>query len=162
MWATGHSLIKAKMAETKSLLAGEMSGHIFFADRHPGYDDALYAALRLIGILGQRTQKLSSWHKNFPAIFNTPEIRIDCSHQDKFAVIESIKAMLDHQHQTYFDLDGIRVSVEHGWWLLRASHTQEAIVARLEADSLEHLDKLKEKVEGYLQQFNLTLNEALA
>ena len=162
MWATGHSLIKAKMAETKSLLAGEMSGHIFFADRHPGYDDALYAALRLIGILGQRTQKLNSWHKNFPEIFNTPEIRIDCSQQDKFNVIDSIKAMLDHQHQTYSDLDGIRVAVEHGWWLLRASHTQEAIVARFEANSLEYLNKLKEKVEGYLQQFNLTLNETSA
>jgi len=159
MWATGHSLIKAKMSETKSLLAGEMSGHIFFADRHFGYDDALYAALRLIGILGKYTQNLNSWHKKFPTIFNTPEIRIDCSQQDKFNVIETIKAKLKHQHQTYCDLDGVRVTEKHGWWLLRASHTQEAIVARIEADSLKDLNQLKEKVEGYLYQFNLTLSE---
>lgn len=159
MWATGHSLIKAKMAETKSLLAGEMSGHIFFADRHPGYDDALYAALRLIGILSQRSQKLSVWHKKFPQAFNTPEIRIDCSHQDKFGIIDSLKAILDHQHQNYCDLDGIRVTEQHGWWLLRASHTQEAIVARFEADSFEALNELKNKVEAYLQEFELTLNE---
>lgn len=159
MWATGHSLIKAKMAETKSLLAGEMSGHVFFADRHPGYDDALYAALRLVGILSQRSQKLSVWHKNFPQAFNTPEIRIDCFHQDKFNIINSIKEILEQHDQNYCDLDGIRVTEPQGWWLLRASHTQEAIVARIEADSFDSLTFLKNKVEKYLQQFELTLNK---
>lgn len=157
MWATGHSLIKAKMAETKALLAGEMSGHIFFADRHPGYDDALYAALRLIGILSLRSKTLSEWHSTFPTVFNTPEIRIDCFEQDKFYIIDSIKKNLDTQKQSYSDLDGIRVTLECGWWLLRASHTQEAIVARIEAKDVSALNQLKEDVETYLQHFKLSL-----
>tara|TARA_R110002095_G_scaffold202080_1_gene183328 strand:- start:2133 stop:3509 length:1377 start_codon:yes stop_codon:yes gene_type:complete len=155
MWRTGHSLIKKKMRETNSPLAGEMSGHIFFADRYYGYDDALYAALRFIGIINSKGIKLSQWIDDLPPVFNTPEIRIPCDHLNKFSVAGKVKACLDQDGVSYSGIDGVRVSTEKGWWLLRASNTQEILVARAEANSQEELDKSLDAIETYLKRAGL-------
>lgn len=152
MWRTGHSLIKKKMKEVGSPLAGEMSGHIFFADRYYGFDDAIYAALRFIGILSKKGIKLSQWLDELPPVFNTPEIRIPCETLDKFAVADKIKVCLEQDSISYSGVDGVRVSTEKGWWLLRASNTQEILVARAEANSQADLDKFLDAIEHYLKR----------
>ncbi len=143
MWRTGHSLIKAKMAEIGSPLAGEMSGHIFFADKWYGFDDALYAAVRLLGIVARMDGKLSAVRDALPHVLNTPELRFDCDDLRKFAVIEEVAARLKQAGAKVSDIDGVRVSTEDGWWLLRASNTQAVLVARCEAKTEEGLEKLK-------------------
>jgi phosphomannomutase len=143
MWKTGHSLIKAKMAETGSPLAGEMSGHVFFADRWYGFDDALYAAVRLLGIVARMDGKLSAVRQAMPQVINTPELRFDCDDVRKFAVIEEVAARLKHAGATVADIDGVRVQTEDGWWLLRASNTQAVLVARCEAANESGLERLK-------------------
>ena len=143
MWKTGHSLIKSKMAETGSPLAGEMSGHIFFADRWYGFDDALYAAVRTLGILARMDGKLSDVRKALPQVINTPEIRFDCDDRRKFAVIEEVAARLQAEGAKVSATDGVRVLTPDGWWLLRASNTQAVLVARCEASSGAGLDRLK-------------------
>jgi phosphomannomutase len=143
MWRTGHSLIKAKMAETGSPLAGEMSGHVFFADRWYGFDDALYAAVRLLGILARSGAPLSVVTDALPHVLNTPELRFDCDDRRKFAVIEEVAARLRTSGARVSDIDGVRVSTDDGWWLLRASNTQAVLVARAEARSSEGLERLK-------------------
>ncbi len=143
MWRTGHSLIKAKMAETGSPLAGEMSGHVFFADRWYGFDDALYAAVRLLGILARAEGPLSAVTDALPHVLNTPELRFDCDDLRKFAVIEEVAARLNADGARVSDIDGVRVSTPDGWWLLRASNTQAVLVARAEASSPEGLERLK-------------------
>ena len=143
MWKTGHSLIKAKMAETGSPLAGEMSGHIFFADRWYGFDDALYAAVRTLGILARMGTKLSAVREALPQVINTPELRFDCDDRRKFAVIEDVAARLRVEGATVSETDGVRVLTQDGWWLLRASNTQAVLVARCEASSEAGLDRLK-------------------
>lgn len=153
MWRTGHSLIKSKMAETKSPLAGEMSGHIFFADRHFGYDDALYAAMRLLGILGQKKLSLAQWYASIPHPYNTPEIRLECEGYDKFKIVEDVKDSLKNLGASFDETDGVRVSSAHGWWLLRASNTQEVLVARLEASTESGLASLKEELTHHLGEY---------
>ena len=143
MWKTGHSIIKAKMAELKSPLAGEMSGHIFFADKWYGFDDALYAAIRLLGIVARMEGRLSEVRKALPQVVNTPEVRFDCDDTRKFTVIEEVAARLKQQGAKVADIDGVRVMTEDGWWLLRASNTQAVLVARAEATSEEGLERLK-------------------
>ena len=143
MWKTGHSLIKAKMAETGAPLAGEMSGHIFFADKWYGFDDALYAAVRLLGILARMDGKLSAVRAALPEVVNTPELRFDCAEARKFAVIAEVAARLRRQGARLSDTDGVRVQTEDGWWLLRASNTQAVLVARAEASSKHGLERLK-------------------
>lgn len=143
MWKTGHSLIKAAIPETGALLAGEMSGHIFFADRHHGYDDALYAAVRLLGWLAGQPRALSECRADLPRPFNTPELRFPCPEGRKFAVVEEIGARLARSGADVSDIDGVRVSTADGWWLLRASNTQAVLVARCESGSPEGLDRLK-------------------
>jgi phosphomannomutase len=143
MWRTGHSLIKAKMAEIGSPLAGEMSGHIFFADKWYGFDDALYAAVRLLGIVARMDGKLSAVRAALPHVLNTPELRFDCADTRKFAVIEEVAARLKASGATVSDIDGVRVSTKDGWWLLRASNTQAVLVARAEAGTQDGLDRLK-------------------
>lgn len=155
MWRTGHSLIKKKMKEVGSPLAGEMSGHIFFADRYYGYDDGLYAALRFIGIINAKGIKLSQWVDDLPPVFNTPEIRIPCEHLDKFTVAKAVQACLDQDGVPYSGVDGVRVSTGKGWWLLRASNTQEILVARAEANSQDELDKSLDAIENYLKRAGL-------
>jgi len=143
MWRTGHSLIKAKMAEIGSPLAGEMSGHIFFADKWYGFDDALYAAVRLLGIVARMEGKLSAVRDALPHVLNTPELRFDCDDLRKFVVIKEVAARLNEEGATVSDIDGVRVTTQDGWWLLRASNTQAVLVARAEANSEAGLEKLK-------------------
>ncbi|MCX7380276.1 MAG: phosphomannomutase/phosphoglucomutase [Alphaproteobacteria bacterium] len=143
MWKTGHSLIKAKMAETACPLAGEMSGHIFFNDKWYGFDDALYAGIRLLGIVARMEGKLSAVREALPQVINTPELRFNCDDVRKFAVIEEVAARLKAAGAKVADNDGVRVSTADGWWLLRASNTQAVLVARCEANSEIGLDRLK-------------------
>jgi len=144
MFKTGHSLIKAKMAETGSPLAGEMSGHIFFADKWYGFDDALYCAVRLISLVSTSGQSLKAIVDTLPHVFNTPETRFDVDASRKFAVIDEIKARLAKVAGLKVnDIDGVRVTTPDGWWLIRASNTQEVLVARAEASSPEGLERLK-------------------
>jgi phosphomannomutase len=143
MWKTGHSLIKSKMAETGSPLAGEMSGHIFFADHWYGFDDALYAAVRTLGIIARMTGKLSAVREALPHVVNTPELRFDCDDRRKFAVIEEVAERLRAEGALVSAIDGVRVQTADGWWLLRASNTQAVLVARCEASSEAGLERLK-------------------
>jgi len=155
MWKTGHSLIKAKMAETGSPLAGEMSGHIFFADRWYGFDDALYAAVRALGIVARMDGDLSAVRSALPQVLNTPEVRFDCDDNRKFAVIEEVAARLRKDGANVSETDGVRVLTEDGWWLLRASNTQAVLVARCEAKTAEGLERLKAALVGQLEQSGL-------
>jgi len=143
MWKTGHSLIKAKMAEIGAPLGGEMSGHIFFADHWYGFDDALYAAVRLLGILARTGGPLSAARLALPQPLNTPELRFPCDEARKFAVMRDVAARLQQAGATVTDIDGVRVQTADGWWLLRASNTQAVLVARAEADSAAGLERLK-------------------
>ena len=143
MWKTGHSLIKSKMAETGSPLAGEMSGHIFFADKWYGFDDAPYSAVRLLGIVARMEGPLSAVLAALPKVLNTPELRFDCEEARKFAVVEEVKSRLAAAGANVQAVDGVRVLTEDGWWLLRASNTQAVLVARCEARSAEGLERLK-------------------
>ncbi|NOG68993.1 phosphoglucomutase/phosphomannomutase PgmG [Roseicella sp. DB1501] len=143
MWKTGHSLIKAKMAETGSPLAGEMSGHIFFADKWYGFDDAPYSAVRLLGIIARMPQTLSAVRAALPQVINTPELRFDCPEERKFEVVREVKERLTGAGAKVQDVDGVRVLTPDGWWLLRASNTQAVLVARCEASSEAGLERLK-------------------
>ncbi|WP_160000059.1 phosphoglucomutase/phosphomannomutase PgmG [Roseomonas sp. 18066] len=146
MWKTGHSLIKAKMAETRAPLSGEMSGHIFFADKWYGFDDALYGAIRLLGILARADQSLAEMRAGLPQVLNTPELRFDCPDERKFGVIAEVKERLAQSGAKVNDVDGVRVLTEDGWWLLRASNTQAVLVARAEAKTEEGLERLKRDI----------------
>ncbi len=143
MWKTGHSLIKAKMAETGAPLAGEMSGHVFFADKWYGFDDALYASVRLLGIVARMSGKLSEVREALPHVINTPELRFNCDDTRKFGVIGEVAGRLKAAGAKVSDIDGVRVQTSDGWWLLRASNTQAVLVARAEATSEEGLERLK-------------------
>jgi phosphomannomutase len=158
MAKTGHSLIKAKMAELDAPLAGEMSGHIFFADHYYGFDDALYAAIRFFSILCRMDQSLSDRYASMPKALNTPELRFECADERKFLVIEEVKARLAESGDDVNDVDGVRVRGEDGgWWLLRASNTQAVLVARCEADTEEALTAVKAKLADQLEQSGLSL-----
>jgi phosphomannomutase/phosphoglucomutase len=149
MWKAGHSLIKAKMKEEKALLGGEMSGHFFFADRYFGYDDAIYAALRLLEILSQSGSKISTLLSDIPKLYSTPEIRVDCPDNKKAAVVEKIKK--HYQNNTgLIDIDGVRIPFPDGWALVRSSNTQPVIVLRFEASSESSLKKIRKEVESLL------------
>jgi phosphomannomutase len=156
MWRTGHSLIKAKMAELGAPLAGEMSGHIFFADKWYGFDDALYAAIRLLGIVARMDGKLSAVRDALPHVVNTPELRFDCDDVRKFAVIEQVAERLRQANADVSDIDGVRVTTQDGWWLLRASNTQAVLVARAEAKTEAGLERLKQELVTQLEASGLT------
>ena len=149
MYKTGHSLIKAKMKEEHAELAGEMSGHMFFADRYFGYDDALYAACRLLEIVAASGKPLSAQMDGLPRNVSTPEIRVDCPDETKFAVVAKVAAQFRKTHDV-IEVDGVRVLFEHGWGLLRASNTQPVLVMRFEASSDAHLNEYQKEVEGVL------------
>jgi phosphomannomutase len=152
MWKTGHSLIKAKMAEIGSPLAGEMSGHIFFADKWYGFDDALYAAVRIIALLAKRTESLAALKDRLPKMVNTPELRFDCTEDRKFKVVDEVKQRLAAAGAKVDATDGVRVNDKDGWWLLRASNTQAVLVARCEAKDAAGLDRLKATLVGELKK----------
>ena len=155
MWKTGHSLIKKKIKEEKALLAGEMSGHIFFADRFFGFDDAIYASARLMEILSRSDKKISEMFSGLPKTYNTPEIRIYASDEVKFKIVEDVKKELAKEYPV-IDVDGVRAIFPAGWGLVRASNTQEALVLRFEADTEEDLksiqDEVKQVVEKVIQK----------
>jgi phosphomannomutase/phosphoglucomutase len=159
MWKTGHSLIKAKMKELHAALAGEMSGHIFFADRYFGYDDAIYAACRIVEILKKlkstkgASASLSTLLADLPRTFNTPEIRFDCPDHIKFKVVESAKEMfvrgdgLAQRPREVITVDGVRAIFEKGWGLIRASNTQPVLVMRFEANDPASLEAIRTMME---------------
>jgi len=151
MYKTGHSLIKAKMKEEHAELAGEMSGHMFFADRYYGYDDALYAACRLIEIVANSGKPLSHQLEGIPQMVSTPELRIDCPDEAKFQVVEKVANLVRQRYQVV-DVDGVRVPFEHGWGLVRASNTQPVLVMRFEASSEDLLGKYQQEIEAMVAQ----------
>ena len=156
MWRTGHSLIKTRMAETGAPLAGEMSGHIFFKDRYYGFDDALYAAIRLIETLSFRDEPLSAMRDRLPQMVNTPELRFPCSEERKFSAVEDVKAWLEGQDGLEVSkVDGVRVMTPNGWWLLRASNTQDVLVARCESETEVGLAALKVNLADALRAVGL-------
>jgi phosphomannomutase len=158
MWKTGHSLIKVKMAETKSPLAGEMSGHIFFADEYYGFDDALYAAVRLLRAVARSGKSLAMLRDALPTLVNTPEIRIACPDEKKFAVVKALSEELRGERADFNDIDGIRISKHGGWWLLRASNTQAVLVARAEAPDEKALAALKADLAQRLGRHGISFN----
>jgi len=155
MYKTGHSFIKSKMQEINAKLAGEMSGHIFFADDYYGYDDALYSAIRIIDILIKDGRKLSDIRKSLPKTFSTPEIKINSCDSEKFTIIKKLQSDLRGKNIKFNDIDGIRVNNELGWWLIRASNTSPILVARCEANSQENLDKLINNLRDILDEYDL-------
>jgi phosphomannomutase len=150
MWKTGHSLIKSKMKETGAPLAGEMSGHIFFAHDYYGFDDALYAAVRLIRAVTQLGGSLTALRDAMPAMVNTPELRFQVDESRKFAVVDEVLDRLAADGANVDRTDGARVTTEDGWWLLRASNTQDVLVARAEAADQEGLDALVAQIDEQL------------
>ncbi|MCM0604818.1 MAG: phosphomannomutase/phosphoglucomutase [Xanthomonadaceae bacterium] len=151
MWKTGHSLIKSKMKESKALLAGEMSGHIFFADRYFGYDDAIYGAIRLYEIVQNISKPASSLLADLPKTFNTPEIRVDCPDEHKFQIVARAKELLSKTNKIN-DIDGVRIETKQGWCLIRASNTQPVLVLRFEAESENYLAEMRSMVDRALEQ----------
>lgn len=151
MWKTGHSLIKKKIKEEQALLAGEMSGHIFFADKWFGFDDAIYSSARLLEILARQKKSLSQLLSDLPPTYNTPEIRIYASDEVKFHIVEEVKKALAKKYPI-IDIDGVRANFPHGWALVRASNTQEVLVLRFEADTPENLQAIREEVETLLRE----------
>ncbi|MFC7497681.1 phosphoglucomutase/phosphomannomutase PgmG [Enterovirga sp. GCM10030262] len=150
MWKTGHSLIKSKMKETGAPLAGEMSGHIFFAHDYYGFDDGLYAAVRLIRAVTQLGGSLTALRSAMPDMVNTPEMRFQVDESRKFPVIEEVLGRLEASGATVDRTDGARVNTDDGWWLLRASNTQDVLVARAEAKDREGLDRLVGQIDEQL------------
>jgi phosphomannomutase len=150
MWQTGHSLIKAKMKLTGAPLAGEMSGHIFFADRFYGFDDGLYGAVRVLSLVAGGRDSAGALRDQLPVFVNTPELRFPCADTRKFAVVDEVKARLAAAGAEVTAVDGVRVKTADGWWLLRASNTQDVLVARCEARDEAGLERLKKQLVGAL------------
>ena len=150
MWKTGHSLIKTKMAETDSPLAGEMSGHIFFKHLWYGFDDAIYSAIRLISAIAMSGKSLAELKSAMPALVNTPEMRFQVDESRKFAVVDEVLDRLETAGTEVDRTDGARVNTPDGWWLLRASNTQDVLVARAEAKDQAGLDRLLGQIDEQL------------
>ncbi len=160
MWKTGHSFIKDKMQTTKALLGGETSGHIFFADKYYGYDDAIYAALRFLDLLSRSEKTLDDMIDELPKCYSTPEISIPVPDDLKFDIIQQIKDDLISQNIAFNDIDGIRIdsSIDsNAWWLLRASNTEAKIIARYESDSLEGMNSIKSELSSLLAKYGLNI-----
>jgi len=155
MWKTGHSLIKSKMKEVHAPLAGEMSGHVFFADTYYGFDDALYAAVRLIAASARLGKSVTELRGAMPQVLNTPELRFQVDESRKFAAIDEVKARLKGTGADVDDTDGVRVTTDDGWWLLRASNTQDVLVARAESETRDGLDRLLAQIDEQLEASGL-------
>lgn len=143
MWKVGHSLIKSKLKEEGALLAGEMSGHLFFAERYFGYDDAIYAGARLLEILTRKGKSIKDLLTGIPQMVSTPEIRLDCPDEKKFQVVEELARAFKKDRQV-IDVDGARVLFDGGWGLVRASNTQPVLVFRFEAQDEERLEEIRQ------------------
>jgi phosphomannomutase/phosphomannomutase/phosphoglucomutase len=150
MWKTGHSLVKEKIKVEKSPFGGELSGHIFFADRNYGYDDALYAALRVIEIVSKTGKTLDQLLEGFPPAFSTPEIRIDTTEEKKVSIVKHLCEIYKSDTERYKVnfIDGVRISFKDGWALIRASNTQPVLVMRFESTSQKGLDAIRNEIEG--------------
>jgi phosphomannomutase len=159
MAQTGHSLIKSKLAETGAPLAGEMSGHVFFADGYYGFDDAIYVAVRLLDVLARSRETLTEMRDKLPAAFNTPELRVPCEEARKFKLVEEVRDRLRQRGAEVVDIDGVRVKEPDGWWLLRASNTQAVVVVRAESSSEAGLERLKKQLAAQLASSGLSLPE---
>lgn len=158
MWKTGHSLIKKKIKEEKALLAGEMSGHIFFADRWFGFDDAIYASARLIEILSRSEMKLAAMLSDLPKTFTTPEIRVYASDEVKFRIVDEVRAELAKKYPV-IDIDGVRALFPKGWGLVRPSNTQALLVLRFEGETEADLEAIQKEVRGVLEKVIKSLND---
>ena len=165
MWKTGHSLIKSKMKEIHAPLAGEMSGHVFFADAYYGYDDALYAAIRLIAASARLGKSVTEMRGAMPAVLNTPELRFQVDESRKFAAIDEVKQRLAGadapKDVSVDDTDGVRVTTRDGWWLLRASNTQDVLVARAEAKDQAGVERLVAQIDDQLDKSGVERLEAV-
>ncbi len=160
MLPTGHSPIKAKLAELNAPLAGEMSGHIFFGDGWYGFDDAVYVAVRLLDILAHGGDSLAALVDRLPVVVNTPELRLECDEARKFAVVAEIRERLRRRGADIVDIDGVRVKTADGWWLIRASNTQAVIVARAESRTEDGLARLKRAIEAELSASGMSVRLA--
>jgi len=158
VYRTGHSLIKEKMKELNSPLSGEMSGHVCYSDDFYGYDDAMYVALRLLRILGNQTKTLNELISQYPQTYSTPEVRIDVEEKRKFHIIEEIKERFKNSKDEIIDIDGIRLQNSLGWFLIRASNTQNQLTCRVEAKTEENLLLLKKIVEDQLSKSGVAYN----
>ena len=156
MWKVGHSPIKAKMRETGAALGGEMSGHMFFADRYFGYDDGIYAACRVLEILSHTGRRVDELLVDLPRTYTTPEIRIECADSLKFELVDRAAHHFRNDHEV-ITVDGVRVKLPHGWGLIRASNTQPALVLRFEADSEEALSEYRRLFEDLLNRIRREL-----
>ena len=161
MWKTGHSLIKSKMKETGSPLAGEMSGHVFFADEYYGFDDALYAGIRLMAASARLGKSVTQLRSDMPQMINTPEMRFQVDESRKFAAIDEVKDRLSGTDADVNGTDGVRVNTTDGWWLLRASNTQDVLVARAESDTEEGLERLVGQIDEQLRLSGLERGESV-
>lgn len=163
MWNTGHSLVKTKMAEENSPLSGELSGHIFFGDSWYGFDDGLYCAIRMLNILNAADVAMSSLTADLPTLHSTPEVRIEVPEEDKFDIVEKLATLAREQSSdaTIIDIDGVRVEYDYGWWLLRASNTQNCLTIRREADTKENLTKIFDSIQAILRTEGLDLTNTL-
>lgn len=167
MWKTGHSLVKTKMAEENSPLSGELSGHIFFGDSWYGFDDGLYCAIRMLNVLnGAGGAPMSSLTADLPTLCSTPEVRVEVEESDKFNIVKRLSSLAAHQANAQdgarvIDIDGIRVEYDYGWWLLRASNTQNCLTIRMEADTDKNLTKIFDDIQGLLKTENLDLTNIL-
>ena len=157
MWKAGHSLLKAKLRETGALLGGEMSGHMFFADRYFGYDDAIYASCRVLEILGKSGKELTDLLADLPPSCTTPEIRVDCPDELKFHIAEKVRDRFRGQYEIV-DVDGVRVKFPEGWGLVRASNTQPVLVLRFEATTPEKLAEYRALMEGVVEEVKKSLS----
>ncbi len=162
MSAAGHSLIKKKMQETNALLAGEMSGHICFSDEYYGFDDAIYAACRILKIVASSKEKVSAMLTDVPKTAATPEIRVDCPDENKFKIVRELTESFRKKYDV-IDIDGVRIKFDNGWALIRASNTQPAIVFRFEANNVEHLDEIISIIRKAISQYEpvITLSQEL-
>jgi len=151
MWKAGHSLIKAKMKETGAKMAAEMSGHVFFADRYYGFDDAIYAGARLLEICAASGRKVSEMLSDLPRTSSTPEIRVECPEEIKFEVVRRAQEYFSREYEAV-TIDGVRVVFDDGWGLVRASNTQPVLVLRFEADTEERLKEIRLLIENKLDE----------
>jgi len=167
MWKTGHSLIKTKMAEEKSPLSGELSGHIFFGDSWYGFDDGLYCAIRMLNVMNAAAGPLSNLTKDLPTLCSTPEVRVEVDEAQKFPMVDRLAALARDKAEAegtgakVIDIDGVRVEYDYGWWLLRASNTQNAVTIRMEADTQKNLTKIYDSVQNILRTEGLDLTNPM-